>query len=425
MGEGRELPDLEPPARAPSDRETIATPHRSGSGRVAELVVVACAVGLALVLRFTLVPFEAEDFIYFLRRWSLFIRGHGGFQALGREFSNYQPAYLYLLALTNSLPLPVIWSVKLISIVGDLALAWYSYRMVRVHFPRGMTAAAAGVGMLFVPTVVLNSSLWGQCDVLFTTALVATLLYASRDRPAAACVAYGVALSFKLQAVFFAPFLVLAWLRGRVGLRHLALVPVVFVLLLHPALYLGRTLPSLLGVYSGQTTTYKSLQVRAPNPYQWLGDASYDVVAPIGIVVTGVAVLLLLYVLRHGSWAPDDRLWVATALAFVLLVPLLLPAMHERYFYAADVCSVIYAFLYPRRFAVAVVTVLSSLLAYIPYLTWMRPPLPLVAAALVLNTAAVVLWLVRDAAAQRRATSGGERGTAPSPAPPEAAERTA
>jgi len=69
--------------------------------------------------------------------------------------------------------------------------------------------------------------------------------------------------------------------------------------------------------------------------------------------------------------------------------------------------------------------VLSSLLAYLPYLTWMRPPLPLVAAALVLNTAAVVFWLVRDAAAQRRATSGGERGTAPSPAPPEGIERTA
>ncbi len=415
---GREGPDPAPSERTPSAPQAVEEPPRRFPGRIAEIALVAVAIAFALILRITLLPFEAEDFTYFYRPWVHYIKGHGGILSLAGSFSDYQPAYLYLLVLTSSLPIPEIWSVKLIPIAGDLALAWFSYRMVRVRFPEGVAAMAAGLGMLFVPTVVLNSSAWGQCDVLFTTALVATLFYASRGRPSAACIAYGVAFSFKLQAVFFAPFLVLAWLRGRFGLRHLALIPAVFFLLLHPALYLGRPLSSLLGIYVGQTQTYKFLQMRAPNPYQWFPHASYDLFAPLGVVVAAVAVLLLLFLLRRGSWAPDDRLWVATALAFVLMVPLLLPAMHERYFYAADVCSVIYAFYYPRRFAVAVVTVLSSLFAYIPYLTSMRPPLPLVAVGLVLNTGVVVFWLVRDATAQRRSATGGEGGAAPPAAPP-------
>ena len=42
--------------------------------------------------------------------------------------------------------------------------------------------------------------------------------------------------------------------------------------------------------------------------------------------------------------------------------------MHERYFYLADVVSIIYAFYFPRYFYVAVVMQLCSLLSYAPYL---------------------------------------------------------
>jgi len=42
--------------------------------------------------------------------------------------------------------------------------------------------------------------------------------------------------------------------------------------------------------------------------------------------------------------------------------------MHERYFYLADVLSIIYAFYFPRYFYVAVIMQLCSLLSYAPYL---------------------------------------------------------
>jgi len=51
-----------------------------------------------------------------------------------------------------------------------------------------------------------------------------------------------------------------------------------------------------------------------------------------------------------------------------LVLPFFLPEMHERYFYLADIVSIIYAFYFPRYFYVPVIEQLCSLMSYIPYL---------------------------------------------------------
>ena len=58
---------------------------------------------------------------------------------------------------------------------------------------------------------------------------------------------------------------------------------------------------------------------------------------------------------------------LTVALVFALAIPFFLPEMHERYFYLADVLSIIYAFYFPRYFFVAVIMQLCSLLSYAPY----------------------------------------------------------
>ena len=369
---------------------------------------IAAACGCALALRLRFVPFVSEDFIYFLGPWSDHIRRRG-LMILGSEFSDYQPAYLYLLALTNMLPIPTLWSVKAIPIAADFVLAWFVFRVVRLGIPTGDRAVAAGLAALFVPTVVMNSSVWGQCDVLFTTALVATLYYLLAGRRAATCVAYGIAISLKLQAVFFAPILVLAWMKGRLRFRDLLLVPAVHLLTLHPALYLGRSIPSALGIYFKQTQTYKVLQMGAPNLYQWIANSFYDVVLPIGVGLAGAAAILVLAAMARSSRDADVDFWVSASLAFLLLLPALLPAMHERYFYAADVFSVIYVFYFPKRAFVAVAVVLASVTAYVPYLFSRPAPLKLAAVALIACTGFVLYTALRGGRHYGAAAAGAGR----------------
>jgi Gpi18-like mannosyltransferase len=47
-------------------------------------------------------------------------------------------------------------------------------------------------------------------------------------------------------------------------------------------------------------------------------------------------------------------------------IPFFLPAIHERYFYLADVVSIIYAFYFPRYFYLACIEQLCSCMSVIP-----------------------------------------------------------
>jgi hypothetical protein len=84
-------------------------------------------------------------------------------------------------------------------------------------------------------------------------------------------------------------------------------------------------------------------------------------------------------------------------LFFVLLCPFVLPHMHDRYFYAADVLSIVYAFQRPSRWFLPVAIVTGSVICYIPFL-WGEMPLPIgFAAALMAGALAVTTFDVARA----------------------------
>ena len=57
-----------------------------------------------------------------------------------------------------------------------------------------------------------------------------------------------------------------------------------------------------------------------------------------------------------------------SALMISVAVPFFLPHMHERYFYAADILSLVLAFASPLYFPAAVLVQFASLLGYHAYL---------------------------------------------------------
>ena len=59
---------------------------------------------------------------------------------------------------------------------------------------------------------------------------------------------------------------------------------------------------------------------------------------------------------------------VFSATVSLMLAPFLLPKMHDRYFFAADLCSIALAFIIPRLWFVPVGLQISSTLAYVPIL---------------------------------------------------------
>jgi Gpi18-like mannosyltransferase len=225
------------------------------------------------------------------------------------------------------------------------------------------------------PTVVLNSAFWGQADILYAAPLVACLLFLMQRRNSLAMLAFGIALAFKLQAIFLAPLLFGLFLRGDLTLRQLLLVPVVLLGALVPAAIAGRPIPDLLLVYVFQAKQYQLLQMSAATAYAWLPDVGltqrfFTFAGVVFAASLGFALSILIFRTRASI---SDGLLLKLALLCCLLIPFFLPKMHDRYFYAADVLAILFAFYFPQHFYVPVIVILASFFAYQPTLFSTEP----------------------------------------------------
>lgn len=334
------------------------------------LVVAAGIVLLVLAVRLVLFPFQSMDYRAFVAQWYAFIDANGGFAALRFEFANYNMPYLYLLAILTYLPVPVLAGVKVISVLGDLLLAFYAYKLVVLRYPNSGVPFLAAAVVSLLPTVVVNSAMWAQCDSIYAAFALGGVYYVVRSQPWLACVFFGIALAFKVQAVFLLPVLLVLVLLRKMPWAALLVVPGTVLLLDGPALLAGADPGYLLSIYTQQVEEYTQLTLNAPNIYQFLSAGnSADLIRYAGVLFTGalVLVLVLLTVISRVSLTVSRVVLLSTVL--VILVPFFLPAMHERYFYLADALSVVAAFYLPRRlWYLPILVQFASFLSYAPFL---------------------------------------------------------
>lgn len=363
---------------------------------------VALCVALALVLRLSLFPYETYDYHNFLSHWYDHLR-QNGFQGLKTGFSNYTPPYLYLLWLASCLPMPKLYAIKSISLLGDFALAFAVLLVVSLKYDRRPVWLAAFAAVLFAPSIFFNSALWGQSDSIVTTFLIAALYCLLRNWAGRALLLFSIAFAFKLQALFLLPVFFVVWAKGKLPLKYFLLLPAVYVAFCLPALLAGRPFSELLTIYLEQANTYPRLTSSAPNLYQWLPDDA-KVFGRAGLIFAVALVGFLSYACLKSNARWGNRLTIRLALASALLIPFALPYMHERYFYAADCLAIIYAFYFPRRFYVPLAVVTISLFSYFPFLfgDFTVIKLPYLALAMAIVLVIVLVDLFKDLYCQRR-----------------------
>ena len=129
------------------------------------LLVLLFGCALALILRLCLIPFESNDYVYFLQNWYEALAAGGGLPALRAPLPdcNYTLAYLSLLAPLAAAGVPALVGVKAVSIVFDFLLAGAVAWLLRVQAHLGRMGQIAGAMLtLFLPTIFLNSSMWGS-----------------------------------------------------------------------------------------------------------------------------------------------------------------------------------------------------------------------------------------------------------------------
>lgn len=395
-----------------------------------DTLFVLAGLALAVGIRFALVDFKSLDYFASLKPWYNTIRS-GGFAVFSTGFSTYNPPYLYLLYLIARFfpEMRTEVAVKIPSLISDFVCAFFVFMIVRSQLAsRGPLPYLAAVAVLFAPTVVLNSAFWGQADSIFTAGVLACVYFLGIRRPTLGVLAFSIGLAFKLQAVFLLPMLAAMMIRGRIPWKSVFLIPVVLLAAIVPSWLAGRSLAQLLGVYAYQASQFETLTMNAPTVFALVPDTKrvFNLLFTPGVILGLGVVLLWFTVLLRSRRDIEGRLVTEVALVSMLLIPLFLPKMHERYFYPADILAICLAFLDPALFFVPIVVVGVSFFAYQPFL-FDREYVPLQALALLLIgltaylTFRVVSLLNRAEAmdANRRQASppesaiAGARGTDP------------
>ena len=341
--------------------------------RGARLLLCILPVAAAFLLRLLCMDHVTYDYTDFLSGWAAWFREHGGWAAVKDPVGNYNAPYLYFLAAISYLPVDDLYLIKLFSICFDVVLAWGGLRLVRVLKGRESPAGAVAFCLLLLlPTVVLNGAYWSQCDSLYGACCLHALACALDKRPRASVVLLAVAFSFKLQTVFLIPLWCVLWFTGRVKFRQFTLFPLAYAATILPALLLGKPLGDILGVYFGQAGEYSGyLTLNAPSVYALIPYGMEVDAAPaarLGIAAAFALVAVLLLVLFRCRRRVDPELLLTAAAILTVGVPFLLPHMHDRYFFLADVITLTWACAVPWRSVQAVLVQFASLSSYSTYL---------------------------------------------------------
>ena len=352
---------------------------------------------LAVFVRFLMLPFVSDDATIYLLPWMQEYRTQG-VAALGGEFSNYNFPYLFLLYAASLLPVEPLYAIKFVSLIGDVLLAVSMAHLVRQYRPYGLEPATAAVVTLFIPTVLLNAAMWGQCDSFYTAFLVLSLSYLLRNDARRAWLFWGVAFAFKLQSVFFLPALVLVSLRNRFNLMSSILAVGLWAMLSLPPMLFGRSLGSTLGIYVKQSGEDR-LVAGAANIYEWLPGVTAAEGRIPALIVCSAVLLGIAFPYWRAPDSPERRVLLAACVLAVC--PFLLPQMHDRYFFAAEVVSLVFIGNRSLRL-VPVIFSGTGLLVYVLYFSGNRYIWPLLIAS-ALQAVALVL-LMHELMIKRRAT---------------------
>lgn len=335
-------------------------------------IVVCTALTIAsLMFRLYWFDYQTLDYIDFLHPWIRFFHENGGFSALQHSVGNYNVPYLYFLALFSYFnENDWLYLIKLLSVFFEVILAYAAMKLVGLFHNSENRKLAAFFGILFLPTVVLNGSVWGQCDVILGAFSVLAVYLALDNHPVSSMICFAAAFAVKLQAVFVLPIIAVLWYYKKFKLWHAAIFPASYVVIVLPAVVMGRPFWDTITLYLNQTGSignglnYNSSSVFAffPNESNIAFWSTVGIVMAFGFMF---ATLIWLYWERRNL---NENIILAAALLLSIGIPFLLPHMHDRYFFIADVLALVFGIVFPKLCFIPVLVQFASLLGYHAYL---------------------------------------------------------
>ena len=337
-------------------------------------VVVVCCLALIVgcAMRLSGWYFKSDDYTRFLLPWYKTIKDGGGINSLSAQVGDYNMPYQTLIALFTYMPFSAKTTYKLLSCIFDLVLSTSVFLFVNrltadTSKARG---TAASVVAFLSPIVVFNSAWWAQCDSIWVSFCILSLLFLTDGNYIKCFITYGVALAFKLQAVFLLPLLIIVYVRQKSFSSVLFLIsPIAMFIMSLPAIIMGRSTLDVIYIYINQTETYNSMTINYPNLWALMGlNGGYDYLRSFAILLTFAIVILIYFIMIEFKVELRGPSILDASILLVYCVIFVLPAMHERYAYLVEILLIAASAIDNRFIIPMIIEGLATLGTYSMYL---------------------------------------------------------
>lgn len=361
------------------------------------ILFFAAVTAAAVILRIAFFPVKSNDYYLCFESWISDMRSYGIWGSLGQDIGDYPPLYITPLTLLSLLPFEPAVIIKLMPCFFDFVLA---LTCVKLTGQFGVTALHKKLTLYAVillnPLTLLDSAAWGQCDSLYSSFVLLTLLAICGARPWSPeapadkkgrfwrsgdgiCLLFAAAFSFKLQAVFFLPILCLLWIlqkRNVLKPAQLLWIPIVYTISCIPMYLAGRSLKVMFKIYLGQANrNYGTLTLNYPNLYSLIGSWSenlYDSYFIYGMLLTFLLLIVLFYQLYCRKVKLESLLLCKVTSLSILTICFCLPLVHERYAYVAEMLLFVIMIKETKYVKAALTTMFCTLFTYCSYLLQME-----------------------------------------------------
>ena len=301
-------------------------------------VLLGGVCAAAMLARVSFLDHVSSDYEIYLSDWMAQFAQRSFREGMETNIGEYNVLYQYILFLLTRLPVPALYGVKAATFMGDAFLAGAAANLAG---KAGKKSAGALCLVLLLPACVVNGGMFAQCDSLYAACALWGLAHALGGRRAAGAACFALSLAFKLQAMFLLPIVAVLWAGRKLRLADALVFVLTLLACALPALLGGKSAGQILAIYMGQTGLYTGLTYNAPTLFGLMNTNGLDAFAygnfGMALALGAVCALLAVYIPRAKRMTDGE--YLRAALLMVLLVVFLLPRMHERYFFMADILA--------------------------------------------------------------------------------------
>ncbi len=335
-------------------------------------IVVISMIGIWI--RFSGKDFISRDMTHYLIPWYDEFK-KTGLKGLSSQVGDYNLLYQTMIALFTYINIKNVYMYKILSCIFDFLLAFTcGYTLCGLKGKNCKnditTFSITYTVVLFIPTVILNSSVWGQCDSIYVTFVIWTIYFLYKEKYRKAFIFLGIAFAFKLQSIFIIPIvLYMYFTKKKFSILNLGYTVLSLWLSGIGGYINGRSIWAVFDIYMNQAKEHQKMYIGYPSFWLIVG-SDYALLKQIAILLTVVILGVGLYLVLSEKKKIDTlESYLNTVCWSVWSMILFLPAMHERYSYMLDIMLVMLCIYKGRKYlCYAIVELLLSLITYGHYL---------------------------------------------------------